>query len=100
MDIGRLVISFWLVALLAGCVRSQPLAVPMDVGREIPEPAVPTLAEATQLDYLAINLEEIGASFRVPFSQNRYLSSLAACGSIAFFAFYEVGGKPAALALW
>ena len=48
MNIGRLMTQFWLVALLAGCVRSEPLVVPMDVGREIPEPAVPTLTDATQ----------------------------------------------------
>lgn len=60
--------------------------------------ALTTLDSATRV--LRFNLEEIGATFRVPGSQNRYLSSVAACGAIAFFAFYEVNGKPAALALW
>ncbi len=60
--------------------------------------ALTTLDSATRL--LRFNLEEIGANFKVPFSQNRYVSSLAACGAIGFFAFYQVGGKPAALALW
>jgi len=60
--------------------------------------ALTTLDSATRL--LRFNLEEIGASFRIPFTQNRYVSSLAACGAIALFAFYEVDGRPAGLALW
>ena len=60
--------------------------------------ALTTLDSATRL--LRFNLEEIGESFSIPGSGNRYISSLLACAAIAFFAFYEVGGKPAALALW
>ena len=60
--------------------------------------ALTTLDSATRL--LRFNIEEIGASFRIPLTQNRYVSSLAACGAIALFAFYEVDGKPAGLALW
>ncbi len=60
--------------------------------------ALTTLDSATRL--LRFNIEEIGKTFRIPGTQNRYLSSLLACGAIALFAFYEVGGKPAALALW
>lgn len=60
--------------------------------------ALTTLDSATRL--LRFNIEEIGASFRIPFSQNRYLSTLLACTAIALFAFYEVDGKPAGLALW
>lgn len=60
--------------------------------------ALTTLDSATRL--LRFNIEEIGTRFRLPLSQNRFVSSAAACGAIALFAFYEVGGRPAALALW
>ena len=60
--------------------------------------ALTTLDSATRL--LRFNIEEIGASFRIPFTQNRYVSSIAACAAIALFAFYKVDGKPAGLALW
>jgi carbon starvation protein len=61
--------------------------------------ALTTLDSATRL--LRYNIEEIGESLRLPgLSKNRYLASLLAVLSIAFFAFYEVGGKPAGLALW
>jgi carbon starvation protein len=60
--------------------------------------ALTTLDSATRL--LRFNLEEIATSFGISAFKNRYLSSAAACGAIGFFAFYEVGGKPAALALW
>ncbi len=45
--------------VLAGCVRSQPLPVAMDVGREIPEPAVPKLTDATA----AAGLDGQGAAY-------------------------------------
>ncbi len=68
--------------------------------------ALTTLDSATRL--LRFNVEEIGATFKIPGSQNRYVASAAACGVIALFAFYEVqvevGGvmvsRPAGLALW
>ncbi len=60
--------------------------------------ALTTLDSATRL--LRFNVEELGARLRLPFVGNRYLSSAAACGAIAFFAFYEIEGRPAALALW
>ena len=60
--------------------------------------ALTTLDSATRL--LRFNIEEIGASFRIPGSQNRYASSLLAVGAIALFAYYKVDGKPAGLALW
>ncbi len=60
--------------------------------------ALTTLDSATRL--LRFNIEEIGTTFRLPGLGNRYLSSGLACGAIAFFAFYEIGGRPAALALW
>ena len=68
--------------------------------------ALTTLDSATRL--LRFNIEEIGATFKIPGTQNRYIASALACGVIAVFAFYEVdvnvGGKvvsrPAGLALW
>ena len=65
--------------------------------------ALTTLDSATRL--LRFNVEEIGATLGLPFTQNRYLSSILACVAIGFFAFYklDVGGgvsKPAGLVLW
>lgn len=59
--------------------------------------ALTTLDSATRL--LRFNIEEIAASANIKV-KNRYISALLACGAIAVFAFYDVGGKPAALALW
>jgi carbon starvation protein len=68
--------------------------------------ALTTLDSATRL--LRFNIEEIGASFEIPGTSNRYVTSLAACATIALFAFYEVDvavgdavvRRPAGLALW
>jgi len=60
--------------------------------------ALTTLDSATRL--LRFNIEEIGATIKLPGSQNRYISSALACAAIAWFAFYKVDGRPAALALW
>ena len=67
--------------------------------------ALTTLDSATRL--LRFNIEELGERLRLPkrVAGNRYLSSLLACGAIAWFAFYEVtypdgSRRPAALALW
>ena len=60
--------------------------------------ALTTLDSATRL--LRFNIEELLSPLKVPLLTNRYVSSLMACATIGFFAFYKVGGKPAALALW
>jgi carbon starvation protein len=60
--------------------------------------ALTTLDSATRL--LRYNLEEIGQSVRFGPMSNRFLSSTLAVASIAFFAFYEIDGQPAGLALW
>jgi carbon starvation protein len=60
--------------------------------------ALTTLDSATRL--LRFNIEEIGASFRIPLTADRYVATTLACGAIALFAFYEVQGRPAGLALW
>ncbi|MGB0647334.1 MAG: carbon starvation protein A, partial [Bradymonadia bacterium] len=58
--------------------------------------ALTTLDSATRL--LRFNFEELFGRFSL--FRNRYISSLCAVCTIAFFAFFEVDGKPAALALW
>lgn len=68
--------------------------------------ALTTLDSATRL--LRFNIEEIGSTFKIPLTGNRYIASSLACGVIALFAFYEVDvrvgdamvAKPAGLALW
>ena len=60
--------------------------------------ALTTLDSATRL--LRYNIEEIADTFKLKLLKNRVLSSLAAVFVIAMFAFYKVGGKPVALALW
>lgn len=68
--------------------------------------ALTTLDSATRL--LRFNIEEIGDSLlrfpglRLPglLLRNRFLATACACVSIAFFATYQVDGKPAGLALW
>lgn len=68
--------------------------------------ALTTLDSATRL--LRFNVEEIGATWKIPGTQNRYVSSAVAVAVIALFAFYEVDvqgaagmvKKPAGLALW
>jgi len=68
--------------------------------------ALTTLDSATRL--LRFNIEEIGATFRLPGRNNRYFTALLACAVIAVFAFYEVDvtvgdqivKRPAGLALW
>lgn len=58
--------------------------------------ALTTLDSATRL--LRFNFEELFGGFSI--FKNRYISSMFAVATIAFFAFFEVDGKPAALALW
>ena len=60
--------------------------------------ALTTLDSATRL--LRFNISEIGTSLRLNFLSNRLLASGLAVGAICFFAFYEIDGKPAGLALW
>lgn len=60
--------------------------------------ALTTLDSATRL--LRFNISEMGETLGWRWLDNRYLASGAAVGVIAFFAFYEVGGNPAGLALW
>ena len=60
--------------------------------------ALTSLDSATRL--LRYNVEEIAEGFGLGFLGNRYVSSIVAISAIAFFAFYEVDGKSAGLALW
>ena len=60
--------------------------------------ALTTLDSATRL--LRFNISEIGETFGVRILGNRYVASLLAIAAIGFFALYEIGGRPAGLALW
>ncbi|HEX6204009.1 MAG TPA: carbon starvation protein A, partial [Thermoanaerobaculia bacterium] len=60
--------------------------------------ALTTLDSATRL--LRFNISEIGETLGIRALGNRYVASAAAVGVIALFAFYEIGGQPAGLALW
>jgi carbon starvation protein len=60
--------------------------------------ALTTLDSATRL--LRFNISEVGETLGWRFLGNRYLASGLAVTVIAFFAFYEIGGRPAGLALW
>ena len=60
--------------------------------------ALTTVDSGTRL--LRYNIGEIGNSFGVPQLGNRYLGSLIAVSLIAFFAFFQIDGQSAGLALW
>ena len=67
--------------------------------------ALTTLDSATRL--LRFNLEEVGATLSKTsylryflILENRFVATTVASLSICFFAFYEIDGKPAGLALW
>jgi carbon starvation protein len=60
--------------------------------------ALTTLDSATRL--LRFNISEIGETLRLPLLDNRYVASGLAVAVISFFAFYEIGERPAGLALW
>jgi len=89
-------------AFIEGCTRFvSTLGIPEDAARTliavvVVSFALTTLDSATRL--LRFNIEEIGESLR--FRPNRYLASTVAAGAIAFFAFYEIEGRAAGLALW
>ena len=89
-------------AFIEGCTRFvSALGIPEDTARTliavvVVSFALTTLDSATRL--LRFNIEEIGESLRL--RPNRYLASTIAAGAIAFFAFYEIEGRAAGLALW
>lgn len=60
--------------------------------------ALTSLDSGTRL--LRYNIEEIAHTIKAPFLGGRYVASLIAVGLIGFFAFYEIQGQPAGLALW
>lgn len=60
--------------------------------------ALTTLDSATRL--LRFNISEIAETLGVKLLGNRFVASLVAVVVIAGFAFYEIGGRPAGLALW
>ena len=60
--------------------------------------ALTTLDSATRI--LRFNISEIGETLRLPLLGNRSVASLLAVLTIGFFAFYEMNGQAAGLALW
>ncbi len=60
--------------------------------------ALTTLDSATRL--LRFNISEMGETLRWRWLGDRYVASGLAVLVIAGFAFYEIGGRPAGLALW
>ena len=79
------------------------LGVPMDVAQALialvaVSFALTSLDSGTRL--LRYNIEEIGASLGAERFVGRYSASILAVALIGFFAFYEINGQPAGLALW
>ena len=68
------------------------------IGMVVVSFALTSLDSATRL--LRFNLEEMGSDAGFRFVRNRYVSGVLATVAIGFFAFYNVDGRPAALALW
>lgn len=60
--------------------------------------ALTSLDSATRL--LRFNLSEIGEARGLGLLRHRVVASLAACAAIGFFAFYQIDGRAAGLALW
>jgi carbon starvation protein len=60
--------------------------------------ALTTLDSATRL--LRFNISEIGETLGVRLLGDRFVASALAVAVIAFFAFFEIGGQAAGLALW
>ena len=60
--------------------------------------ALTSLDSGTRL--LRYNIEEIAGSIGVSALGRRYPASIVAVALIGFFAFYEIQGQPAGLALW
>jgi carbon starvation protein len=60
--------------------------------------ALTSLDSATRL--LRFNLNEVGEAPGLGVLRDRYISSLVACAAIGFFAFYQIHGRAAGLALW
>lgn len=91
-------------AFIGGTARFlEALGVPSAVGTTfvsvvVVSFALTTLDSATRL--LRYNISEIGDNLGLPLLDNRYLASAFAIVAIAFFAFYEVDGQAAGLALW
>lgn len=81
----------------------ESLSLPMQLGASfvsviVVSYALTSLDSATRL--LRYNIEEVGETLGVELLGNRYVSGFIAAAAIGFFAFYEIGGKPAGLVLW
>lgn len=79
------------------------LGIPEDVGATfialvVVSFALTSLDSATRL--LRFNLNEIGEAPGLGLLRQRLVSSAVACAAIGFFAFYQIDGRAAGLALW
>ena len=79
------------------------LGIPIEVGQAFialvaVSFALTSLDSGTRL--LRYNIEEIAHSVGLPQLGKRYVAATIAVALIGFFAFYEVSGQPAGLALW
>lgn len=79
------------------------LGIPLDIARTFVALvaisfALTTLDSGTRL--LRFNITEVSETLHLNVFSNRYLASLLAVLTIGFFAFYEVEGRKAGLALW
>ena len=89
---------------IQGCSRFlEGVGIPQTVGASfisviVVSYALTSLDSATRL--LRYNIEEIASFLNISWLQNRYPASLLGIAFIAFFAYYEIDGKPAGLALW
>ena len=90
---------------IQGCSRFlEGVGIPQTVGASfisviVVSYALTSLDSATRL-LRYNNIEEIASFLNISWLQNRYPASLLGIAFIAFFAYYEIDGKPAGLALW
>lgn len=93
-----------IAAFIAGTARFlAALGIPESIGAPflalvVVSFALTSLDSATRL--LRFNLSEIGEARGLGVLRHRVVASLAACAAIGFFAFYEIEGRAAGLALW
>ena len=93
-----------IAAFIAGTARFlAALGIPESIGAPfialvVVSFALTSLDSATRL--LRFNLGEIGEAPGLGVLRHRVVASAAACMAIGFFAFYEIDGRAAGLALW
>lgn len=93
-----------IAAFIAGTARFlAALGIPESIGSPfialvVVSFALTSLDSATRL--LRFNLSEIGEARGLGLLRHRVIASIAACAAIGVFAFYQIQGRAAGLALW